>query len=721
MATNLIKNKFFRSKDIKIFPSSFRGTYRSGDAESDPEITFDPEARLNTEANFILPGTTLGKESYIISYDSQGTGKLKFVLGGYYFELLEVQDYIDELLNKYVGIKFRSVSLQEPNLDAAYQRDSSRSTLILDSWESTSDLILDVEDPDGYYFTGLQVLDTSTPSNAVAASLKLFTEDGEINQKDLLPNIEHGQGTNTLTHGLGLIAEGSNQTIVGTYNKNNPDSLFEVGCGDGPVETSRKNALEVTAEQTAINTATTITGNTDVIGSLSVSEKITSALTEADDDDNVLITKSYVDNKISNIGTGTPTGGEGQYVVSVSQSNGAVETDLKDFATEVTNDATNAPTSQAVTNFVTSKISALKTEGSVDGWIGGSNTYIQKIKETNGIIEATPKSFSTSISKDSDDSTAPSAKAVYQYIKRLLGGELDPDDTTISDTIGSTIQDKVDDIKLEAAAGGTGSYIKAIEQSSGVITPTAQAFDTGITANTENAPTSAAVKSYVDGKITGAWLTNIGLPSDPKNAGEALPGSLKKLILEATYPVGSIYIQYVANSSNVPDNCPIAATLGGSWNLIDSGRFLRSVGDEGATRGNTGGSADAVVVNHTHDSEIVAATTGISVSNLSKSGWFRIRTMQSNDSKTIPEVDGTVVKNEDLHGDGRASIDYHGNSGPQQIKVVLDHGHSVTDEGHTHTINMTNPTDTSGKNIGATATNANLPPYLNVYMWRRTS
>ena len=716
MATHLIKNKFFRSKDIKVFPSSFRGTYRAGDTDSDPEITFDPEARLNTEANFILPRTTLDKSSYIISYDSQGTGKLKFVLGGYYFELLEVQDYLEELLNKFVGIKFRSVSLQEPNLDIAYQRDSSRSTLILDSWESTSDLILDVEDPDGYYFTGLQVLDTSEPSDAVSASIKLFMEDGEINQKALLPNIEHGQGDNTLIHGLGLQAAGSNQTVVGTYNKNNPEALFEVGCGNGTAEASRKNAFEVSTTKTTINTATDITGAVTVTGTIQATGKIRSQLTESSDDDDVLITKSYVDNKIGGIGS-APVGGAGKYVKSVSQSNGVIQTDLQEFDPSITSSSVNAPSAKAVNDFVMTKINSLTV-----GEKGGSNTYIQAIKETNGIIEATTKSFSTSISKNSDDSTAPSAKAVYQYIKTLLGGDLDPDTANISNTIGSTIKDKVDTIKLEATAGGTGSYIKSIDQTEGKITPTAQPFDAAITANTENAPTSAAVKSYVDGKITDAWLTNIGLPSDPKNTGNADPGSLKKLILEATYPKGSIYMQHVSSSESAPSSCPIALTLGGGWTLIDSGRFLRAVGDDDDSRGKSGGSANAIVVNHTHDTEAVATTTGISVNNLStKEGWFRIRTMESNDSWTIPEVDGTIVKSTQQSGGGRATIDYNGNSSPQEVKININHGHGLTDNGHSHTINMTNPINTAGKNIGEDGTGKNLPPYINVYMWRRTS
>ena len=62
---NLVTNKYFKSKDVRVFPSSFRGTYKSGTDILSPEVTFDPEARLNTEANFILPKAELGKKTYI--------------------------------------------------------------------------------------------------------------------------------------------------------------------------------------------------------------------------------------------------------------------------------------------------------------------------------------------------------------------------------------------------------------------------------------------------------------------------------------------------------------------------------------------------------------------------------------------------------------------------------------------------------------------------------
>jgi hypothetical protein len=122
---SFINNKYFQSKHIKIFPSSFRGQYtKQGNTN---QITIDPEARLNTEANFVQPKSDIGKNTYIIEYNE--TDKIiKFILGGYYFEISEIDKYINYLAGKELGIKLREISLKDS--DAA---DSKRVTKLLDS------------------------------------------------------------------------------------------------------------------------------------------------------------------------------------------------------------------------------------------------------------------------------------------------------------------------------------------------------------------------------------------------------------------------------------------------------------------------------------------------------------------------------------------------------------------------------------------------------------
>lgn len=264
----LIDNKYFQSKHVRIFPSSFRGNYSINSSS----VVFDPEARLNTEANFILPKVDLGKNTYIIDYISSSTDStnnvIKFILGGYYFEISEIDNYKEELKNKFVCITLRNVTLN----DGTDEVDSQRVSKVLDSWEDTSTHILDkstdLNQTEYYYFTGLKVADTEEGTY----TLKLFDNNGNINQEYLLPEINHGTGINALTHGEGLIAAGNNQTIFGTYNDNNSNNIFEIGKGtkDGSNDPQRLNALEISNSTTTINNETSINGDTTVTGDITI-------------------------------------------------------------------------------------------------------------------------------------------------------------------------------------------------------------------------------------------------------------------------------------------------------------------------------------------------------------------------------------------------------------------------------------------------------------------
>jgi hypothetical protein len=235
-----LSKNYFKSKDVRVFPSSFRGTY--------DDTIFDPEARLNTEANFIGPKINGNKASYIVNYN---TGTIKFVLGGYYFEINNLTDY--NLSDKYLNIKLREVTIAEnQNTDNV---DSERKTALLDTWEEdNSDHVLDFSvsldsgDP-VYYFSGLKI-STISPESTAYASIKLFDTDGNINQEAVLVDLDHGIGANTLMHGVGLKAGAANQTVFGAYNDNKEDTLFEVGKGS---ETNRKNAFEISTTTTNIN------------------------------------------------------------------------------------------------------------------------------------------------------------------------------------------------------------------------------------------------------------------------------------------------------------------------------------------------------------------------------------------------------------------------------------------------------------------------------------
>jgi hypothetical protein len=83
-----VKRVFIQSANINVFPCSRRGQ------------SYDPEARLNTERTNRLRMATKGlKDSFIINF-SEDDGLLKFVLGGYYFEVNLTPDDISTIASK---------------------------------------------------------------------------------------------------------------------------------------------------------------------------------------------------------------------------------------------------------------------------------------------------------------------------------------------------------------------------------------------------------------------------------------------------------------------------------------------------------------------------------------------------------------------------------------------------------------------------------------------
>ena len=151
-------------------------------------------------------------------------------------------------------------------------------------------------------------------------------------------------------------------------------------------------------------------------------------------------------------------------------------------------------------------------------------------------------------------------------------------------------------------------------------------------------------------------------------------------VLQALYPVGTVYTN--ATSSTNP-----ATLLGfGTWAAFGAGKVM--VGLDGSdatfsTVGNTGGSKDAITVSHTH----TATST------------------DSGHSHTLSISGGSSITG--LGGSGSS-------------------GWTGTNTGVTYV--TTSGTNSSTANVsttiastGSSGTNANLMPYVVVYMWKRVS
>jgi len=141
------------------------------------------------------------------------------------------------------------------------------------------------------------------------------------------------------------------------------------------------------------------------------------------------------------------------------------------------------------------------------------------------------------------------------------------------------------------------------------------------------------------------------------------------------FPIGSIYIN-AAVSTNP------ATLLGfGTWTAFGTGRVLIGIDTSSSafdTLGETGGSSDAVVVSHTHTAS----------SSVSDPGHYHVISNQANS----------------YGGSGATTV---GNYQPEGSNPYTD----------TNTTGIS--VSTSVNTTGASGTNANLPPYITVYMWKR--
>jgi hypothetical protein len=199
---------------------------------------------------------------------------------------------------------------------------------------------------------------------------------------------------------------------------------------------------------------------------------------------------------------------------------------------------------------------------------------------------------------------------------------------------------------------------------------------------TQQAAINALTGSQTNNRVlrsdgTNATLSQVALATDVSGTLPIANGGTGVTTLAALgnlfYPVGSIY-----TNASVATN-PGTLLGFGTWTAFGAGRTIIGNGG-GYTAGATGGSADAVVVSHNH----VANTTS------TDSGHAHF------------------IRTDASGGGGGNGRFVNGNSGGTQVDPTV-----------TGFANITSVTAIS--TVGVSGTNANLPPYIVVYMWQRTA
>jgi hypothetical protein len=187
---------------------------------------------------------------------------------------------------------------------------------------------------------------------------------------------------------------------------------------------------------------------------------------------------------------------------------------------------------------------------------------------------------------------------------------------------------------------------------------------------------SHTVLNTVSLKANAADAALTGIPTAPTASfgvatTQVATAAFVQTALQALHPVGSIY---TSTSSTNP-----STSFGfGTWVQFGAGRVLLGVGGS-FSAGATGGSNDAVVVSHTHSASSTVTDPGHAHSVSGIGGWY---------------------------SGGEAGSYVGGGSSRSNNTNASATGISVAT-----TVNST----------GVSGTNANLPPFIVVYLWNRTA
>lgn len=221
---------FIKSLNVKAYPCGRRRSQLIDGSTEDYYIPFDPEARLNTEANNRKHSSTNGyTQTYIRKWDNE---TLSLVLGGYLFDIKLEGDFTDSEKGKnkfgsdiianvdssgstankiYANILIEEVPLYTGFTQ--YYTEVLRNQSSTENPSTSLDLLVssdtaESDDSNDYYFSGLSFstkpltdLTESFGEDQYVVSLCILEKtrgEWRLYNPSLLPKIEHGETENSV-------------------------------------------------------------------------------------------------------------------------------------------------------------------------------------------------------------------------------------------------------------------------------------------------------------------------------------------------------------------------------------------------------------------------------------------------------------------------------------------------------------------------------------------
>ncbi len=286
-----------------------------------------------------------------------------------------------------------------------------------------------------------------------------------------------------------------------------------------------------------------------------------------------------------------------------------------------------------------------------------------------------------------------------------LGGQL----TTIGYIFGSSYISAAGNIASSANVYGGNLYTTGIVTGASVV----GGVITGSSSSVTGIVTGVSV---VGGVITGSSVSVTGIATAATAAAGTSTTQLAttafvQAIIQTLHPIGSIYTAVISTN-------PGTLFGFGTWTAFGAGRMLISLNSANPlfdTAEETGGSADSTLPSHTHTASITSVTAGTPAGSV------------------LSTFTGDALGTH-LHGSGVADPGSGGGPGP----FVSASGSPYANQINTSAVSAGTPTGTvtstftgsalaththtvTNSTEGVSGTNANYPPFIAVYMWKRTA